>query len=148
MSLFWWFQHLSCSWAEICQIFRCFFGKFKKSKRHSEINGPLAWMIAPRFLPLSLSATNLPWLCTGCTLSVFKNFMHRKLDIFIWGKEAKVVYVSIFKKRLSSFFLLVFLYDDVTDIQMLRANKTYIIHQCKKNDDNHCRILLLKSFLL
>ena len=47
----------------------------------------LAWMIAPRFLPLSLSATNLPWLCTGCTLSVFKNFMHRKWEIFIWGKE-------------------------------------------------------------
>ena len=29
-------------WAEICQIFQCFFGKFKKSKRHSEINWPLA----------------------------------------------------------------------------------------------------------
>ena len=27
--------------AEICQIFRCFFGKFKKSKRYSEINWPL-----------------------------------------------------------------------------------------------------------
>ena len=47
MSLFWWFQHLSCSWADICQIFRCFFGKFKKSKRHSEINWPL---LAPQVL--------------------------------------------------------------------------------------------------
>ena len=27
--------------AEICQIFCCFFGKFKISKRHSEINWPL-----------------------------------------------------------------------------------------------------------
>ena len=41
MSLFWWFHHLSCSWAEICQIFRWFFGKFKKSKRYSEIIWPL-----------------------------------------------------------------------------------------------------------
>ena len=41
MSLCWWFQHLSCSWAEICQIFRWFFGKFKKPKRHSENNWPL-----------------------------------------------------------------------------------------------------------
>ena len=29
------------SWAEICQNFRWFFGKFKKSKRHSEIIWPL-----------------------------------------------------------------------------------------------------------
>ena len=38
--LFYCFLH-SSSRAEICQIFRCFFGKFKKSKRHSEINWPL-----------------------------------------------------------------------------------------------------------
>ena len=33
-------------WAEICQNFRWFFGKFKKSKRHSEIIWPLLtyWM--------------------------------------------------------------------------------------------------------
>ena len=28
-------------WAEICQIFRCFFGKSMTPKRHSEINWPL-----------------------------------------------------------------------------------------------------------
>ena len=33
MSSFGWFQHLFCSWAEICQIFRWFFGKFKKIKK-------------------------------------------------------------------------------------------------------------------
>ena len=32
-----WFDHFLDPWAEICQIFRWFFGKFKKSKRHSEI---------------------------------------------------------------------------------------------------------------
>ena len=36
-----WFDHFLDSWAEICQIFRWFFGKFKKSKRHSEIIWPL-----------------------------------------------------------------------------------------------------------
>ena len=38
-----WFDHFIDSGAEICQIFRYFFGKFKKkSERHSEINWPLA----------------------------------------------------------------------------------------------------------
>ena len=32
---------LFSAWAEICQIFRFFFGKFKTSKRHSEIIWPL-----------------------------------------------------------------------------------------------------------
>ena len=41
MPLFCWFDHFSDSMAEICQIFRWFFGKFKISKRHSEINWPL-----------------------------------------------------------------------------------------------------------
>ena len=36
-----WFDHFSYSRTEICQNFRCFFGKLKKSKRHSEINWPL-----------------------------------------------------------------------------------------------------------
>ena len=36
-----WFGHFLDPGAEICQIFRCFFGKFKKSKRHSEIIWPL-----------------------------------------------------------------------------------------------------------
>ena len=36
-----WFDHFLYSRAEICQFFRWFFGKFK-SKRHSEINWPLA----------------------------------------------------------------------------------------------------------
>ena len=36
-----WFEHFLDFWAEICQIFRWFFGKFKKSKRHSEIIWPL-----------------------------------------------------------------------------------------------------------
>ena len=40
--LFCWFDHFLYSRAEICQIFRWFFGKFKISKRHSEINWPLA----------------------------------------------------------------------------------------------------------
>ena len=31
------FDHFLNSGAEICQIFLCFFGKFKKSKKHSEI---------------------------------------------------------------------------------------------------------------
>ena len=35
------FKHFLDSWAEICQIFWCFYRKFKKSKRHSEINWPL-----------------------------------------------------------------------------------------------------------
>ena len=37
-----WFDHFLDSGAEICQIVHCFFGKFKKSKRHSEIIWPLA----------------------------------------------------------------------------------------------------------
>jgi hypothetical protein len=41
MPLFYDFDHFLDSRAEICQIFRWFFGKFKKSKRHSEINWPL-----------------------------------------------------------------------------------------------------------
>ena len=36
-----WFDHFLDSGAEICQIFCWFFGKFKKSKRHSEIIWPL-----------------------------------------------------------------------------------------------------------
>ena len=36
-----WFGHFLDSGAEIYQIFRWFFGKFKKSKRHSEIIWPL-----------------------------------------------------------------------------------------------------------
>ena len=44
--LFCCFDHFWYTRAEICQIFRCFFGKFKKSKRHSEINWPLSiWML-------------------------------------------------------------------------------------------------------
>ena len=39
--LFCWFDHFLCPRAEICQIFHWFFGNFKVSKRHSEINGPL-----------------------------------------------------------------------------------------------------------
>ena len=35
------FNQFLVSRAEICQIFRCCFGKFKSSKRHSEINWPL-----------------------------------------------------------------------------------------------------------
>jgi hypothetical protein len=31
-----WFGHFLDFWAEICQIFRLLFGKFKKSKRNSE----------------------------------------------------------------------------------------------------------------
>ena len=42
MLLLCWFDHFLDSRAEICQIFCWFFGKFKKSKRHSEINWPLA----------------------------------------------------------------------------------------------------------
>ena len=38
MSLFCWFDHFLYTRAEICQIFRCFFGKFKISKGHSEVN--------------------------------------------------------------------------------------------------------------
>ena len=37
-----WFDHILDSRAEICQIFRWFFGKSMTSKRHSEINWPLA----------------------------------------------------------------------------------------------------------
>ena len=33
MPLFCWFDHFLVSWAEICQIFRWFFGKFKKIKK-------------------------------------------------------------------------------------------------------------------
>ena len=36
-----WFDHFLDPWTEICQIFRWFFEKFEKSKRHSEINWPL-----------------------------------------------------------------------------------------------------------
>ena len=41
MPLFCWFDHFLYSRAEICQIFRWLFVKFKISKRHSEINSPL-----------------------------------------------------------------------------------------------------------
>ena len=40
MLLLCWFEHFLDSRAEICQIFRCFFGKFKISIWHSEINWP------------------------------------------------------------------------------------------------------------
>ena len=41
VSLFCWYDHFLYSRAEICQIFRRFFGKFKISRRHSKINWPL-----------------------------------------------------------------------------------------------------------
>ena len=41
MLLLCWFDHFLDSRAEICQIFRWFFGKFKTPRRHSEINWPL-----------------------------------------------------------------------------------------------------------
>ena len=41
MPLFCWFDNFLYPRAENCQNFRCFFGKFKISKRHSEINWPL-----------------------------------------------------------------------------------------------------------
>ena len=41
MPLFCWFDHFLVSRPEICQISFFFFGKFKSSKRHSEINWPL-----------------------------------------------------------------------------------------------------------
>ena len=44
VSLFCWYDHFLYSKAEICQNFRWFFGKFKISKRHSEINWPLTAM--------------------------------------------------------------------------------------------------------
>ena len=36
-----WFDHFLDSWAEICQIFRWFFGNSMTPKRHTEINLPL-----------------------------------------------------------------------------------------------------------
>ena len=48
-----WFDHFLDPWAEICQIFRWFFGKFKKSKRHSEIIWPLMYMLK-NYLPHSI----------------------------------------------------------------------------------------------
>ena len=39
-----WFDHFLGPWAEICQIFCWFFGKFEISKGHSEINWPLPTM--------------------------------------------------------------------------------------------------------
>ena len=41
MSVLCWFDHFLYSRTEICQIFRCFFRKFKISERHFEINWPL-----------------------------------------------------------------------------------------------------------
>ena len=41
-----WFDHFLHSRAEICQfLFFLFFGKFKTSKRHSEINWPLDYLL-------------------------------------------------------------------------------------------------------
>ena len=37
-----WFYHFLDSGAELCQIFCWFFGKFKQSKKHSEVIWPLA----------------------------------------------------------------------------------------------------------
>ena len=53
-----WFDHFLDSWAEICQIFRWFFGKFKKSKRHSEINWPLRKSL---FVAISVSSIIFFW---------------------------------------------------------------------------------------
>ena len=84
-----WFEHFLNFWAEICQIFWCFFGKFKKSKRHSEIIWPLVhtykiehffhflWRMSAKF-------KNVWWF--------FTSLGKRKFDIisflpepFIWG---------------------------------------------------------------
>ena len=47
MPLLCWFKHFLVCRAEICQIFRWFFGKFKNIKGHSEIIWPLAAAICP-----------------------------------------------------------------------------------------------------
>ena len=58
MPLFCWFHHFLYSRTEICQIFRCFFGKFKIIKRHSEMNWPLVRLFGARaFRPTSRSGT-------------------------------------------------------------------------------------------
>ena len=49
MLLLCWFDHFLDSRAEICQIFRWFFGKSMTPKRHSEINWPL--LITYKFRP-------------------------------------------------------------------------------------------------
>ena len=56
-----WFDHFLDPWAEICQIFRWFFGKFKKSKRHSEIIWPLEGYITPiKKLAVNMIIHSLP----------------------------------------------------------------------------------------
>ena len=50
MPLLCWFDHFLVSGAEICQIFRWFFGKFQTPKRRSEINWPL-----PKLLSINLN---------------------------------------------------------------------------------------------
>ena len=60
--LFCWFDHFLDSRAEICQIFRWFFGKFKAPKRHSEINWPSIHSIGtphPLFLILMVFSSLL-----------------------------------------------------------------------------------------
>ena len=44
-----WFDHFLDSRAEICHIFRWFFGKLKKFKRHSEINWLWSWFFSGFF---------------------------------------------------------------------------------------------------
>ena len=64
--LFCWFDHILDLWAEICQIFRWFFRKFKISKRHSESNWPLRDpLVSRKLLNFRRLATSVMFSISG-----------------------------------------------------------------------------------
>ena len=79
-----WFNHFLDSRAEILQIFGWFFGKFKKSKSHSEINWPLNLQNYVNILklkyvflscqPISIKSTRENKNCGVCQWCRARNF--------------------------------------------------------------------------
>ena len=72
MPLLCWFDHFLVSRAEICQIFHWFFGKFKASKKHSEINWPFGIWKKNSLRSKSL-AILVHYMCFGRFLLAFES---------------------------------------------------------------------------
>ena len=81
-----WFEHFLDFWAEICQIFRWFFGKFTKSKKHSEIIWPLACLINWTFDSDGMNSRKIPNLFTHFSICFVTTSNHEKGDglVFCW----------------------------------------------------------------
>ena len=60
-----WFDHFLESGSVTCQIFRCFFGKFKTSERYSKINWHLAYKRCDQMIPTLVAYEKWPRLRKG-----------------------------------------------------------------------------------